>query len=61
MLQEHTVSPHIKVINVHALIFEDAVSFRKQVHLLLFKRKKYFEKRHAFLFEHEMTLITNKW
>ena len=30
----HTVFPRI---NVHALIFEDALSFRKQVHALIFE------------------------
>ena len=36
-----TVSPRI---NVHALIFEDALSFRKQVHVLIFEHKKIFKK-----------------
>ena len=31
-----TVSPRI---NVHALIFEDALIFRKQVHALIFEHK----------------------
>ena len=36
-----TVSPRI---NVHALIFEDALSFRKHVHALLFEHNKYLKK-----------------
>ena len=36
-----TVSPRI---NVHALIFEDALSFRKHVHALIFEHKKYCKK-----------------
>ena len=37
----YTVSPRI---NVHALVFEDALSFRKHVHALIFEHKKYFKK-----------------
>ena len=38
---EITVSPRI---NVHALIFDDALSFRKQVHALIFEHDDYFRK-----------------
>ena len=37
---QSTVSPRI---NVHAFIFEDALSFRIQVHALTFEHKKYFK------------------
>ena len=40
-ISTYTVSPRI---NVHALIFKDALSFRKHVHALIFKHKQYFEK-----------------
>ena len=52
-----TVSPRI---NVHALIFEDALSFRKHVHALVFEHKNILRKIHALIFEHEMTSIINK-
>ena len=29
---------------MHALIFEDALSFRKQVHALIFEHEKYFKR-----------------
>ena len=37
-----TVYPRI---NVDALIFEDALNFRKQVHALIFEHKQYFNKK----------------
>ena len=48
-----TVSPHI---NMHALIFEDALSFRKQVHALILEQKNILGKMHALIFEHEIAL-----
>ena len=52
-----TVSPRI---NVHALIFEDAPSFRKHGHALIFEHTNILRKIHALIFELEMTLIVNK-
>ena len=47
MIILHTVSPRI---NVRALIFEDAISFRKQVHALIFEQKKYFKRHDMHLY-----------
>ena len=52
-----TVFPRI---NMHALIFEDALCFRKHVHALIFKHKNIVRTIHALIFELEMTLIINK-
>ena len=41
LFSRRTVSPHI---NLHALIFEDALSFRKEVHARIFKHKNNFFK-----------------
>ena len=41
---------------MHALIFEDALSFRKQVHALIFDYKNILRNMHALILEHEMTL-----
>ena len=38
---DHTVFPRI---NVHALMFENALSFRNQVHALIFEHKNYYKK-----------------
>ena len=38
---QHIVSPRI---NVHTLLLEDALSFQKHVHALIFEHKKYFNK-----------------
>ena len=53
ILQESfTVSPRINVHALIMLIFEDAFSFGKQVHALIFEYKKIFqETRHTLIFE----------
>ena len=47
----------IFIINVHVLIFEDALSFQKHVHALIRTQKIFQETRHALIFEYEMILM----
>ena len=50
---------HIYRIPAHeraCTIFEDTVTFRKQVHALILEHKKFQETRHEFTFEYEMIL-----
>ena len=48
----NTISPRI---NVHALIFEDAL-FQKQVHVLIFKHQKMLSRGHQ-----DITMTSQHW
>ena len=47
VLLKSTVSPRL---NVHALIFENVLSFRKQVHALIFEYTNILRERRALIF-----------